>query len=647
MTLTRRLVLMVAACIALAIVSISLVFGYLGRNALIEQAEGQAQAIARIVAESARLTEISLEEMEGVVIDDLSTLAFAIGSMNTMSPGELGNRLAEIVARGNASSIWLVDSNLRVIANSIGDYGAIIEGETLPIGLPHHALDALTSGKRFSLELGSPIDGVQYVGVRVDGGRALIAGQPITVLDPVRAANSVPVLLAALLNRDEIQAIQIFDDAMRMTAKIGDELPVDDVDELVNDSISGAAPSSDLWENKLLVAAPIRDSAGIAIGSTVIALSTKRLDEMLSNYLLYGAIAAAIVFAIGSAIAGVFAGRITRPVAAMTHAAREIDGRTFQPESLNGLAAQSDELGTLARVFQHMAIEVQAREEHLESLVRARTIELEQKNHLLEESKRRVEAELDAARSLQAAILPQALPIHPSYDGKATMVPARELGGDFYDFFAIDDRHLGIVIADVSGKGVPAAFFMAISRTVLQSTARESHSAGTCLAAANTVICSQNPMDLFVTTFYGILDTETGDFTYANGGHNPPLMIRRVDGSVADLPRTGGMALGVMPGLSYSEKKVHLNAGDTLFLYTDGISEAMDSEGREFTEGRLKDALIDAHAQHVDLVISGVTDAVGRFVDGAEQSDDITCLVIRYKGARETLDSTIELARAS
>ncbi|BBE70889.1 PP2C family protein-serine/threonine phosphatase [Oharaeibacter diazotrophicus] len=641
MTLTRRLVLMVAACIALAVLAISLVSAWLGRTALVAQAEVQAQSVARIVAESARLTEISLEEMDAVLVDDLQTLAFAVGSLGDAGAPGLGGRFAEIVARGNLASLWLVDRDRRILVSSVGDYGALVEGEKLPPGLPARALADLVDGTRFAAALGGPIDGVRYVGVRVEGGRALIAGQRVTVLDPVRAANSLPVLLAALIDRDDIRAIRVFDDAGATLAAIGDEaggegVPAADAAELAASTVAGTAAASRFGPGGLLVAAPIHDTAGITIGAAVLSMATARLERMLVDYLVYGALAAAAVFAVGVTAAALFARRIARPVAAMTRAAEEVDGRTFRPESLDGLSGRADELGRLARVFRHMAIEVQAREEHLEALVRARTAELEQKNALLEESKRRVEAELDAARSLQAAILPQALPAHPSYAGKATMVPARELGGDFYDFFAVDERHLGIVIADVSGKGVPAAFFMAISRTVLQASARESRSAGACLAAANTALCAQNPMDLFVTTFYGILDTETGTLTYANGGHNPPLMIRRADGTIVDLPRTGGMALGVMPDLPYAERSVALSAGDTLVLYTDGISEAMDRDGREFSEERLKVALGDAHARAVDLVLAGVTDAVTDFVAGAEQSDDITCLVVRYNGPAGT-----------
>jgi sigma-B regulation protein RsbU (phosphoserine phosphatase) len=278
-----------------------------------------------------------------------------------------------------------------------------------------------------------------------------------------------------------------------------------------------------------------------------------------------------------------------------------------------------------------MAEEVQARTEILDRLVAERTQELNRKNALLEEANQRMDAELAIARTLQAAMLPQRLPENPRYTGKATMVPAREMGGDFYDFFSVGENRVGLVIADVSGKGVPAAFFMAISRTILQASARERRTAGSCLADTNDLLCQQNPLDLFVTAFYGILDLDTGELSYANAGHNPPLLAR-TEGSVAHLPGTGGVAMGVMPGLTYAEGRAKLSAGDTLLLYTDGISEAMDREGREFTEARLIGSLSESHRQSVEIVMSTLIDAVSRFVGDAPQSDDITCLIVRYKG---------------
>jgi sigma-B regulation protein RsbU (phosphoserine phosphatase) len=229
------------------------------------------------------------------------------------------------------------------------------------------------------------------------------------------------------------------------------------------------------------------------------------------------------------------------------------------------------------------------------------------------------------------------MPKHPSYSGRAIMRPARELGGDFYDFFVIGEDEIGLVIADVSGKGVPAAFFMAISRTVLQSSAREGRSAGDCLAETNSILCEQNPLDMFVTVFYGILNLRTGELSYANGGHNPPIIVRE-SGEVAELPVTGGIAMGIMPGFSYDQGSLKLDKGDTLFLYTDGISEAMDTEGREFTVDRLVASLSESHRQSLDIVVSNVTDAVSRFVGDAPQHDDITYLVVRYKGPPEPIE---------
>lgn len=336
-------------------------------------------------------------------------------------------------------------------------------------------------------------------------------------------------------------------------------------------------------------------------------------------------------------LAFVVAGQIASPITALTFAARDVERRKFRPETIEGVASQHNELGSLARVFQKMAVDVQRRQEELEAEVQARTHDLEAKNTLLEKSQHRMETELDIARSLQGAMLPQRMPSHPSYSGRAIMRPARELGGDFYDFFIIGEDEIGLVIADVSGKGVPAAFFMAIARTVLQSSARERRSAGECLAETNTILCDQNPLEMFVTVFYGILNLRTGVLSYANGGHNPPVVVRE-DGEVVELPQTGGMAMGIMAGLTYQQGEARLHAGDTLFLYTDGISEAMDEQGREFTVERLLASLSESHQQSLDIVVSNVTEAVSNFVGKAPQHDDMTYLVVRYKGAPQAID---------
>ncbi|MBO0801380.1 MAG: serine/threonine-protein phosphatase, partial [Blastocatellia bacterium] len=156
---------------------------------------------------------------------------------------------------------------------------------------------------------------------------------------------------------------------------------------------------------------------------------------------------------------------------------------------------------------------------------------------------------------------------------------------------------------------------------------------GACLAAANDRLCAQNPLDMFVTVFYAVIDKRNGAVSYSNGGHNPPVLVG-TDGATRMLPLTGDMALGVMPGLSYSSAALTLQPGETLFLYTDGVSEAMNPAGEEFGEKRLRGVLTEAAQQSVGEMLTAATDAVKLFAGSAPQSDDITCLVVRFLGDR-------------
>lgn len=642
MTLTGRFVLTVTACIALTTAAIAATTGYLARSALIRQAEDQARTVAGLIAESARRSELTAAEIDALVRDEMEAQGVILSHLAEMSDDAdagatpLSVHLAEIAARSVIDDIWLVDRDHRPLARSLGDYQALIRGEKLPAEIPTRILDSLASGRKFSLSSGgnSGAKGMRYVGVHARDNKVVLVGHKASFTAHILDRIGTDAMLKALVAQDGITSVRIVND--KPSGAAGDDITDATANarlerDLADRAIRSLASRSALVEDGLFVAAPILDTAGIATGAAVIQLPREELDALLADTLTFGGLSTLAVFLVGALVAGTVARRITRPVVALTHAADEVDRRAFQPESLDGLAKAPDELGHLARVFQKMARDVQAREEHLESQVRARTRDLEEKNSLLEDAKRRMEEELEIARSLQAAILPQIMPSHPSYTGQAAMTPAREMGGDFYDFFPLGPDRLGLVIADVSGKGVPAAFFMAISRTVLQASAREKPSPGECLAQVNDVLCAQNPMELFVTIFYGILDLNTGELRFANGGHNPPFRVLK-DGEVTELPRTGGMAVGVMPDLAYTERSVVLAPGDTLFLYTDGISEAMDSNGREFSVQRIIDALSDAHRQSIEVMLTTVTDAVHRFVGGAPQSDDVTCLVMRYNG---------------
>lgn len=240
-----------------------------------------------------------------------------------------------------------------------------------------------------------------------------------------------------------------------------------------------------------------------------------------------------------------------------------------------------------------------------------------------------IQQELDVARRMQQSILPKRFPTRPDLQMFARMIPAKEVGGDFYDYFWLSDTKVGVVIADVSGKGVPAALFMAVARTLLRAIAPATTGPGTCLALANDLLSQDNDAMMFVTLFYGILDTSTGELAYANAGHNPPYLIAP-DGTISQLPGTGGMALGVMENMPYAEAYARLEPHSTLLLYTDGITEAFNPEDEEFGEARLATQLVGLAHEPVEPLLMRLIDSVYAFANGAPQSDDITCLAIHY-----------------
>jgi serine phosphatase RsbU (regulator of sigma subunit) len=263
----------------------------------------------------------------------------------------------------------------------------------------------------------------------------------------------------------------------------------------------------------------------------------------------------------------------------------------------------------------------------LETTVATRTAELAERNAMLEQAQAQMKAELDLARAMQSAILPANFPDRQGCHGAARMTAATTMGGDFYDFIELPDKRIGLVMADVSGKGVPAAFFMAVSRTNLRELAARCADPAACLMQTNEVLCTQNPMDLFVTVFYCIFDPASGLLQYANGGHNPPF-IRRSDGSVEALRGSGGLVLGVMPGAKYPNHAVMLQPGDRLVLYTDGVTEAFNPSDEAYGEQRLI-AEVQAHGNGpADALVERICRSVTNFAGAAPQSDDITLTVL-------------------
>jgi len=302
-----------------------------------------------------------------------------------------------------------------------------------------------------------------------------------------------------------------------------------------------------------------------------------------------------------------------------------VDLISIAPFYLAGVDARAVRALRLLRLLRVLKLQTHI----LENTVAERTRELADKNAALEQAQAQLKAELDVARALQIAILPATFPAKPGCDGAARMIPATTMGGDFYDFIELPDGRIGLVMADVSGKGVPAAFFVAVARTNLRDLALRYVDPGECLAQTNEVLCTQNPMDLFVTVFYGVFDPLTGVLSYANGGHNPPY-VRRADGSVEVLSGAVGLVLGVMPGIAYPDHTLQLLPGDRLVLYTDGVTEAFNSADEAYgTERLITEVKAHGNAAAAALV-ERICRSVTTFAGGAPQSDDITLTVLAW-----------------
>jgi phosphoserine phosphatase RsbU/P len=271
----------------------------------------------------------------------------------------------------------------------------------------------------------------------------------------------------------------------------------------------------------------------------------------------------------------------------------------------------------MARVHTHLTVD------------RLRT-SVSEKHAALEKAQAQMSAELDLARAMQVAILPSRFPLVPGCDGSARMLPATTMGGDFYDFIELSGGRIGLVMADVSGKGVPAAFFMAVARTNLNVIAAGASGPAECLQRTNDVLLTQNPMDLFVTVFYAVFDPATGVLEYANGGHNPP-MIRRANGTVEMLTAATGLVLGMFPA-DYTQTATQLGAGDTLVLYTDGVTEAFNVDLQMYEESRLVEQVQANGGAGAAALVASIFDSVIGFSGEAPQSDDITVAVLSWAG---------------
>ncbi len=326
-------------------------------------------------------------------------------------------------------------------------------------------------------------------------------------------------------------------------------------------------------------------------------------------------------------VAGMVLGRIIQPLIALTGHTRSLASNNFQVdpctrEALRDIRrSRGDEVGELARAMSTMLTQLEAYIEDLKETTAA---------------KERVEGELSAARDIQMGILPRDFPAFPEraeFDLHAVMEPAKSVGGDLYDFFLMDEDHLLFLVGDVSGKGVPAALFMAVAKTLFKGSAvRPGDSVSTIMHQVNLTLARENPSELFITAFVGVLNLRTGEVEYCDAGHDAPF-IMHADGKVERVTKVPGLALCVYEEFEYRVGKLRLTPGDRLVLFTDGVTEAHNPTADVFGFDRVAAAIREAGPGASPSTITGTLhQAVTTFADGAEQSDDITILVLEFRG---------------
>lgn len=357
-----------------------------------------------------------------------------------------------------------------------------------------------------------------------------------------------------------------------------------------------------------------------------------RLDQRLHDALVKSVSIGIALFALSMAVGWFLVARIVEPLVRLTAFTRNMETRSFQADEGEMAAvrqisrSRGDEVGSLAEAMAGMIARLQRYLVEVQEATAARE---------------RVEGELSAARDIQIGMLPRKFPPFPGrkdLDVFALLEPARQVGGDLYDYFLIDENRLFFVVGDVSGKGVPAALFMAMTTTLFKAHAMTGGSTGEIMARVNTELARDNAAEMFVTIFAGILDVRTGAVEYSDGGHEAPFIVR-AGGAVERLTKHQGMALGVFEDVPYRTGTFALGEGDALVLFTDGVSEATGADDELYTTGRIAGALAEARIEFsARRIAEGLAESVRGFVGTVPQSDDIAILTVCYEGGQARTD---------
>ncbi len=362
----------------------------------------------------------------------------------------------------------------------------------------------------------------------------------------------------------------------------------------------------------------ILDENGKAIAEIQYILDMKEVRRYLNSFLINMLLISFLIICVTAIVYIVFVRKtITRPISKLATFTKEItDSGKFENQRIT--MKTGDEIEELSDSFNFMLEEL---ENYIANLSKVTA------------EKERIGTELDIARNIQASMLPCIFPAFPDrkeFDIYATMTPAKEVGGDFYDFFMVDQTHLAIVMADVSGKGVPAALFMVIGKTLIKDHTTADRDLGEVFSTVNNLLCEANSEGLFITAFEGVLDLVTGEFRFANAGHELPF-ICKAGGNFEPYKIRPGFVLAGIEDMDYQSGHMMLDVGDMVFQYTDGVTEAVNEENKLYGMERLEKALNRVKDRTPSEILHEVKQDIDTFAGAAPQFDDITMLCLEYK----------------
>ncbi|NUB26225.1 PP2C family protein-serine/threonine phosphatase [Azospirillum brasilense] len=641
MTFQGRLVLLISGLVTLAVALVTILLAWTTHSAIQTRVEADGRGAATLLARSATLAREVPRDVEALLGDRLlSEATLAAHLVAVMEAGKapvkaVTDRLKAVADGGGPDEIWVTDNRGRAYLHNIPgpDITFGPDARAQPRQAPYYGLlnrapekvvtDATTEGGKL----------MKFAGVAgVDKPRIVQVGADVRRLGDIARKAGVDGVMASLLAGGTVEGAWLLERDGRLAVHATGP-SAGPLSERAIEAAKAAAAAGEtglLREGDRLTAfAPVSAVAGQGAGIAVVRLPAEDLSSVVGRHVKIGVLVGLLALAAGVYGAVRFARSQMAPIERLGEAVAAVEAGRFNPFTLNEAMERNDEMGRLARVFRSMALEASYREETLDAQLLMRTAELETRTEKLAAAEHLIEEEQRAARDVQANLLPQQLPAGRDSQFFGLLVPGPAVSGDFYDVIELDERQCLLVVAGVSGWGVPAAFLMLLVRgAIREAAARPGMTPAAILAAANDRLCGQSPFDGFATAFVALYDRETGALSHSSAGNRAPCRIR-ADGSVLTLADAGGPALGVRKGIPYGEAVARLEQEDTLFLCTEGVLRAVNAQREPFGEERLAAVLHQGRGLSARDRSELLLRAVEAHVGPGGQTGDIVCLTVR------------------